>query len=105
MIVREWRGATRATGSRGVSRLSRGDGSARYAATPGNRGVLTLTRNTGDRTEFVLLSFWERLEDIAAFAGSAIEHAVFYPEDDRFLVERDLGVTHYEVAGDTRRGT
>ena len=66
--------------------------------------MLTLTRNTGDRTEFVLLSFWERLEDIAAFAGSAIEHAVFYPEDDRFLVERDLRVTHYEMAGDRAAG-
>ena len=28
-----------------------------------------------------------------------IEKAVFYPEDDRFLVERDLQVTHYEVPG------
>jgi hypothetical protein len=33
------------------------------------------------------------------FAGQDIEKAVFYPEDDRFLVERDLSVHHYEVAG------
>jgi len=46
-----------------------------------------------------------RIEDVAAFAGSAIEQAVFYPEDDRFLVERDRFVTHYEVAADTRRDT
>jgi hypothetical protein len=24
---------------------------------------------------------------------------VFYPDDDQFLVERDLTVNHYEVAG------
>ena len=104
MIVREWRGATRATDREAYLAYLEVTGLREYAATPGNRGVLTLTRNTGDRTEFVLLSFWERLEDIAAFAGSAIEHAVFYPEDDRFLVERDLRVTHYEMAGDRAAG-
>jgi hypothetical protein len=25
--------------------------------------------------------------------------AVFYPDDDQFLIERDLTVSHYEVAG------
>jgi hypothetical protein len=44
-------------------------------------------------------SFWESREAIEGFAGQDIEKAVFYPEDDRFLVERDLSVRHYEVAG------
>ena len=61
MIVREWRGATRATDREAYLAYLEVTGLREYAATPGNRGVLTLTRNTGDRTEFVLLSFWERL--------------------------------------------
>jgi hypothetical protein len=28
-----------------------------------------------------------------------IEKAVFYSEDEQFLVERDLTARHYEVAG------
>ena len=32
-----------------------------------------------------------------AFAGEDYEKAVFYREDDRFLVERDLVATHYQV--------
>jgi hypothetical protein len=32
---------------------------------------------------------------IEGFAGQA----VFYPEDDRYLIERDLTVRHYEAAG------
>ena len=32
-----------------------------------------------------------------AFAGEDYETAVFYPEDDRFLVERSLTAEHYEV--------
>ena len=45
------------------------------------------------------MSFWETREAIEGFAGRDIEKAVFYPEDDRFLVERDLTAYHYEVAG------
>ena len=36
---------------------------------------------------------------IEAFAGQDIEQAIFYPEDDRYLIDRDLTVRHYEVAG------
>ena len=51
----------------------------------------------GERAEFITLSFWEAGEAIRGFAGDDIERAVFYPEDDRFLVERELTVEHYEV--------
>ena len=54
----------------------------------------------GDRAEFIPLSLWESEEVIRGFAGEDIERAVFYPEDDRFLVERDLTARHYRaVAG------
>jgi hypothetical protein len=43
------------------------------------------------------LSFWDSRDSIRAFAGEDIDQAVFYPEDDRFLVERDLMVRHYDV--------
>ena len=36
---------------------------------------------------------------IAGFAGDDIARAVFYPEDDRYLVDRETTVTHFEVAG------
>jgi len=45
------------------------------------------------------VSFWDSQQAIQGFAGQDIEKAVFYPEDDRFLVERDLTVRHYEVTG------
>jgi hypothetical protein len=36
-------------------------------------------------------------EAIRRFAGDHIDRAVFYPEDDRFLVARDEHVEHYQV--------
>jgi heme-degrading monooxygenase HmoA len=56
-----------------------------------------LQRDDGDSSEIVTFSLWESHEHIKAFAGDDIERAVFYPEDDRFLVERDLTVRHYDV--------
>jgi heme-degrading monooxygenase HmoA len=58
-----------------------------------------LWRPDGEQAEVITLSFWESREAIQGFAGPDIGKAVFYPEDDRFLVERDLTVHHYEVAG------
>jgi len=57
-----------------------------------------LRRDVGERTEFVTFTLWDSLDAIRAFAGDDVETAVYYPEDDRFLVERDDKVAHYEVA-------
>jgi hypothetical protein len=37
---------------------------------------------------------------ITGFAGDEPDKAVFYPEDDRFLIQRDLTVSHYVVIGE-----
>ena len=52
-----------------------------------------------DRTEFTMITVWDSLETITAFAGPDPEQAVFYPRDERFLIERDLTVRHYAVYG------
>lgn len=70
---------------------------AAYRSTPGNHGAWILRREDGDRTEFVTLSFWDSLDAVRAFAGDDVEQAVFYPEDDRFLVDRETRVTHYRI--------
>ena len=66
---------------------------------PGHAGAWLLWRIEGELAEFVTVSFWESREAIEAFAGQDIDTAVFYPDDDQFLIERDLTVNHYEVAG------
>ena len=63
-----------------------------------------LRRDDGDRTEFLTFSLWESLDAIRAFAGDDIETAVYYPEDDRFLIERDSTVKHYEVVDSAGMG-
>lgn len=98
MIARIWAGATRAEDAEAYAAYIRETGIAEYAATPGNRGAHLLYRVVGDRAEVLTISFWESLDAIRGFAGDDIERAVFYPQDDRYLIERDLTATHYEVA-------
>jgi heme-degrading monooxygenase HmoA len=97
MIARTWRGAVRRTDADAYSDYMQGTGVAGYRETPGNQGVWMLRRDTGELTEFVMFTLWDSLDAVKAFAGEDYETAVFYPEDDRFLVERDLTCTHYEV--------
>ena len=74
-------------------------GIAGYQRTPGNRGAWALWRVDGDRAEIVTVSLWESRSAIEAFAGQEIERRSFYPDDDQYLIERNLTVRHYEVAG------
>ena len=97
MIARIWKGAVRQRDGDAYARYMRETGLAEYAATPGNRGAWMLRRDLDDRTEFVMFTLWDSLEAVRSFAGDDYETAVFYPEDDRFLVERDLTATHYQV--------
>jgi heme-degrading monooxygenase HmoA len=100
MIARIWRGATRLEDAEGYVDYVKGTGLAEYRQTPGNRGAWVLWREAGDRAEFLTLSFWESEEAVRGFAGEDIDRAVFYPEDDRFLVDRDLTVAHYRLVGE-----
>jgi heme-degrading monooxygenase HmoA len=97
VIARIWKGAVRQADGDAYASYMQETGVSRYAAVAGNRGVWMLRRDVGDRTEFVMFTLWDSLDAVKAFAGEDYETAVFYPEDERFLVERDLTTTHYEV--------
>jgi heme-degrading monooxygenase HmoA len=98
MIARTWRGWVRAEDRAAYVDYIERTGMAAYRRTPGNQGAWMLARDLDDgRTEIVTLSFWASRDAIHAFAGDDIEQAVFYPEDDRYLVDRETTVTHHEV--------
>ena len=97
MIARTWWGATRAADADAYLAYLERTGLAAYRATPGNRGAYALRRVADGRAEFLLVTLWDSEAAIRAFAGEDIGRAVFYPDDDRFLIERHAHVTHYDV--------
>src|SRR5438094_308412 len=99
MIARTWRGWVRTEDRAAYVEYIERTGMAEYRSTPGNEGAWMLVRDLDDgRTEIVTLSFWSSRDVIRGFAGDDIGQAVFYPEDERFLVDRETAVTHYEIA-------
>jgi|1185.fasta_scaffold1598626_2 heme-degrading monooxygenase HmoA len=97
MMARTWWGATHADDAAHYLDYLRKTGLAEYARIPGHRRTLTLRRIVDGRAEFLIVTLWDSMEAVRQFAGDDPERAVFYPEDDRYLVARDDRVTHYEV--------
>lgn len=99
MIIRIWRGRVPAGRADDYYAYLLETGIPDYRATPGNQGVQVLRRTVDDVTEFQLQSMWESWEAIRAFAGDDMERAVYYPEDEAFLLEKTPNVEHYELLG------
>ena len=97
MIARIWRGVTREADKDTYFEYLQKTGLKEYAAIPGNQGVWVLRRVYEGKCEFTLISLWDSWDAIKAFAGPDYENAVYYPEDEKFLVERGPRVIHYEV--------
>lgn len=104
MIARIWRGVVRGADADDYASYIRDTGFAEYAETAGNRGAWMLRRDEGERTEFITYSLWESYDAIKGFAGEDIETAVYYPEDERYLIEREDTVRHYEIVDEALPG-
>ena len=97
MIARVWRGATRAEDGEEYAAYVEKTGLRGARAIPGSRGTLVLRRERDGRAEFETILLFDSLDDVKAFAGDELEDAVFFPEDERYLVERELDVRHYDA--------
>lgn len=97
MIARVWRGRVRSEDADVYQLYLVQTGVAAYQAIAGFQRVHMLRRSEGETTEFVMLTFWDSLESIRAFAGDDVEKAVYYPKDEKYLLELEPTVTHYDV--------
>ncbi len=97
MIARRWRGRIRAQDAEAYRQVVIDTGIRDIRRTEGNVAAHLLQRTENGETEFVLITLWESWEAIRRFVGDDVERAVYYPEDDQYLLEKEPTVTHYEV--------
>ncbi|MFP2902647.1 alpha/beta fold hydrolase [Corallococcus sp. 4LFB] len=97
MLARTWRGVTKAEDADAYLTYLHQTGLTHYRRTPGNLAAYCLRKVADGRAEFLLVTLWESMDAVKRFAGDTPERAIFFPEDDRYLIDRDLHVTHYEV--------
>ena len=98
IVLRRWSGQIRTADEAEYVAYVKRTGSDDYTKTPGNRGFQIVMRTLGDGiSEVTTLSWWDSMDAIKAFAGNQPEVARYYPDDDRFLVDRPPNVDHYRV--------
>lgn len=100
MIMREWRAEIRRELRDEYIDYVRRTGLAEYRATAGNLGAVIAVRDLDERrSEIVTVSYWRSYEAIAAFAGTPIDEARYFPDDDQYLLTRPAKVLHYDATG------
>ncbi len=99
MIARIWHGITPADKSEVYLDYINKTGIPGYRQTKGNQGAFVLRLITGEESHFLTLSFWDAIASIKQFAGENYERARYYPEDEKYLLEFEPTVQHYEVSG------
>jgi heme-degrading monooxygenase HmoA len=97
MIAREWRAEATAAGAEAYRRHVTGSVLPALGRIAGHCGAYMLQRRQGDREEIVVVSLWDSMAAISAFAGSEPEQAVVEPEAKAVLLRFDDRVAHYQV--------
>lgn len=97
MIARLWHGITLAEKARDYLEFLQLRALPDYRSMPGNLSVEILHRDAGYLTHFLIVTHWQSLQAIEAFAGEDIARAKYYPEDRDFLLEFEPQVQHYQL--------
>lgn len=98
MIARVWTGRTKAEDYDSYLAYLEESGVAALKATAGNRGVMVLRSLHSFEADFTVISFWDSLDDVRAFAGEDVDAARYFPDDERFLLDFPPRLKHFEVA-------
>jgi heme-degrading monooxygenase HmoA len=97
MISRQWRGLARPSQAQKYIEHLRTDTFPALRTMPGFLTASILSRPFGHGIEFLVVTQWRALDDIARFSGADFEAAVVPVEVAQMMIEYDRRVKHYEV--------
>lgn len=97
MIVRLWHGRTAKSDYDAYTAFMRQRAAPDYRSVDGNLACYFLRRLDDDAAHFLLITHWESMAAVKAFAGPNPEIAKYYPEDDDFLLEKEETCQLYEA--------
>jgi heme-degrading monooxygenase HmoA len=97
MVVRTWRGYAAPGAAQAYPKHLLQSVRPKLEQLAGFRGLYLLQRQGSEDVEFLVLTLWDSMDAVRAFAGSRPEIAVVEPEARDALVRFDGTVNHYEV--------
>ena len=97
MVARVWRGYAAVTEGEAYPRHLLQSVRPKLEQLPGFKGLYLLRRRGLEEIEFLVVTLWDSMDAIRAFAGDQPELAVVEPDARAALVRFDNTVSHYEV--------
>ncbi len=102
MIARIWRARATPQGATVYLTHITGGVLPKLAAIAGYRGASVLRRTDGASVELLVVTYWESMVAVQAFAGATPDVAVVEPAARAVLSDFDDFVDHFEVAHTAR---
>jgi heme-degrading monooxygenase HmoA len=100
MIIRAWRGRASRARSDAYPKHFRMVVVPELRAVPGFLGAQLCRRAEGEKVEFLVLTRWQSMAAVRAFAGPSVDKAVVEPDAVAALDDFGATVQHYEVLDD-----
>jgi len=97
MISRQWRGLVKPDRAQNYIEHLRADTFPSLRKLPGFVSASIHSRRLGNGIEFLIVTQWDSLDDIARFAGPDLEAAVVPAEAAAMMIEYDRRARHFEV--------
>lgn len=101
MIARVWRATATPEGAEAYREHFTGSVLPTLRSLDGHRGAYLFRRDGDERVELEVMTLWESMEAIQAFAGPDTTTAVVEPEAQAVLLAYDETVSHQTVMLDT----
>jgi heme-degrading monooxygenase HmoA len=97
MISRQWKGIARRDSAHCYITHLKQETFPQLASLPGFIRATILRREVPAGIEFQVVTLWDSLSSIEAFAGEQVEAAVVPSAVQAMMVDYDRSVAHYEV--------
>jgi len=97
MISRHWRGIAKPALAQAYVEHLQSETFPAIRSLPGFVSASILRRTVAEGTEFLIVTQWESLDSIQAFAGHHVESAVVPQNVHEMMVDYDRVVRHHEV--------
>ena len=101
MILRTWHGRTRLEDAAAYETFMRTRAAPDYGSVPGLVRAIFTRRDEGGEAHFLLVTLWRDMEAVKRFAGADPARAKYYPEDDRYLLEKEGDALNHEIFYDS----
>lgn len=101
MIIRSWRGRADPKKASAYPDHFRRNVLPELRGIMGFKGAQLLRHDRPGEVEYLVLTRWQSMDAIRAFAGQDVSQAVVEPEAAAALLSFDKTVTHYEAVEET----